>query len=436
VKRYEGPGRSLDIAADLRVSPDGSTVFVTGQSGSKGGYSDFATIAYDSSTGAKRWLARFNGPGNASDSAVGLAVSPDGTTVFVTGWSRGADDTDYATVAYDASTGVRQWVTMYNGPDDAGDAASALGVSPDGSTVFVTGSSWGSLGLADCVTIAYDTSTGTQRWVKRYDGPSHDTDVAHALTMSASGSMVFVTGSSNDASGVEDYATLAYDASTGAKLWVKRYDGPPHDPDVATAIGASPDGSTVFVTGYSTRRASLVDYVTIAYDAPTGAKRWLKRYDGPASSDDWASALAVSPDGSAVFITGNSYGSGNEDYATVAYDALTGSERWVGRYNGPGNGGDFAQALSVSPDGLIVWVTGFSDGLTSGGTHASDFATIAYDVVGGTQDWVGRFDGPAHTDDSAFALGIRPDGSAVFVTGYSVASNGWPDYATVAYAIT
>jgi hypothetical protein len=244
-------------------------------------------------------------------------------------------------------------------------------------------------------------------------------------------------GSSNDASGVEDYATLAYDASTGAKLWAKRYDGPPHDRDVATAVGMSPDGTTVFVTGYSTRPASFVDYVTMAYDASTGAKRWLKRYDGPASSDDAASALAVSPDGSAVYVTGNSYGSGNQDYATVAYEAMTGTERWVGRYNGPGKGGDHAQALAVSPDGALVWVTGFSDGPMSDGANPyRDFATVAYDTKAGTQSWVKRFDGPAHNDDSAFALAMRPDGSAVYVTGYSVASNGWPDYATAAYGIT
>ena len=44
---------------------------------------------------------------------------------------------------------------------------------------------------------------------------------------------------------------MAYDAATGAKVWVSRYDGPAHGDDFATALGVSPDGSTVFVTGYS-----------------------------------------------------------------------------------------------------------------------------------------------------------------------------------------
>jgi hypothetical protein len=40
-------------------------------------------------------------------------------------------------------------------------------------------------------------------------------------------------------------------AAPGSRLlWVSGYDGPAHADDVADAIGVSPDGSTVFVTGY------------------------------------------------------------------------------------------------------------------------------------------------------------------------------------------
>src|SRR5436190_1280747 len=56
------------------------------------------------------WLSRFNGPPNGLDVGISVAASPDGSRVFVTGDSRGAGTgRDYSTVAYDAGTGTVQW---------------------------------------------------------------------------------------------------------------------------------------------------------------------------------------------------------------------------------------------------------------------------------------------------------------------------------------
>ena len=47
------------------------------------------------------------GPFYGIDAARALGISSDGSTLFVTGWSDGgATQNDYATVAYDASTGA------------------------------------------------------------------------------------------------------------------------------------------------------------------------------------------------------------------------------------------------------------------------------------------------------------------------------------------
>jgi hypothetical protein len=86
---------------------------------------------------------------------------------------------------------------------------------------------------------------------------------------------------------------------------------------------------------------------------------------------------AATTDGSKVFVTGSSYGSTSNDYATVAYDASTGTGLWVRRYNGPRNGNDDASALGASPDGSAVFVTGEIIGSTS----SFDYATIAYRIT-------------------------------------------------------
>ena len=46
---------------------------------------------------------------------------------------------------------------------------------------------------------------------------------------------LFVTGKSKGSASDFDYATVAYDAATGAQLWVKRYDGPENHPDLIAA---------------------------------------------------------------------------------------------------------------------------------------------------------------------------------------------------------
>ena len=69
----------------------------------------------------------------------GIALSPDGSKVFVTGASPGLSVTQGVTVAYDATTGTQQWVAQYDGPAHLGDIDLGVAVNPAGTRVFVTG---------------------------------------------------------------------------------------------------------------------------------------------------------------------------------------------------------------------------------------------------------------------------------------------------------
>src|SRR5262249_2377066 len=100
-------------------------------------------------------------------------------------------------------------------------------------------------------------------------------------------------------------------AVRGTRLWVSRYDGASRGR--AAAVAASPDGSTVFVAGTVDAGAGSSDDVTVAYDAATGARLWASRYAGTGGFNA-ATAVAVSPDGKTVFVTGGT---------TVAYNAAT-----------------------------------------------------------------------------------------------------------------
>src|SRR5712691_2480556 len=291
-----------------------------------------------------------------------MAVSPGGGRVFVTGESSsgratgGHSETDSETVAYSAATGRRLWVSRYHGPGN-GSAPAAMAVSPGGGRVFVTGiaSGWGT--GPDYATVAYSAATGRRLWVSHYHGPGigpgNDYDGASAVAVSPAGSTVFVTGTSTGRrTGQSDCATVAYSAATGRQLRVRRYNGPANGLDGATAVAVSPAGGKVFVTGTSDGRTPG-EYATLAYSAATGRQLWVSRYYGPGKLDYGASAVAVSPDGSRVFVTGTSSGRTTDgDYATVAYSAATGRQLWVSRYRGYE-----AESVAVSPDGTTVYVT-------------------------------------------------------------------------------
>jgi hypothetical protein len=448
---YDGPvnghdtSRNFDYAVhSIALSPDDSTVFETGESwggdpASGGTHYDFITIAHDALTGARLWISRYNGPGNSQDQAFSVAASPDGRRVFVTGTSVGNGSTfDYATVAYDSKTGAQLWVTRYNDAANAADQAWSLVVSPDGRRVFVTGYSWGGDPASggshyDYATVAYDSVSGVQLWVARYNSSSSKEDRARSITISPDGNQVYVTGKSVDLVTAEDYATIAYNAATGAEIWVARYDGAAGF-DEATQVAADPNGGAVYITGQSSGIGTSSDYATICYDASNGAQRWASRYDGGGTPStnviDFAQGLAVSHNGH-VYVTGMS----KNDYATVAYNAASGAQEWVARFDGnapvPLNDTDEAFALVVSPDNAKVYVTG-----TSFNENTNwDIVTIGYDATNGAQQWATRFDGIEHFQDAAFALALSRDGSRLYLQGESWhnTTTGVGDLATVAY---
>jgi PQQ-like domain len=245
-------------------------------------------------------------------------------------------------VTASAATAVPGGTKLWAAAGPAGSAGS-VAVSPDGSSVYVTGGP----------TVAYAAATGAMRW------ESAGTTVTGSKTVvSPGGSAVFVTGTSPGSGGSTDYGTAAYDSATGAQLWTASYHGPGTGSDAADAIAVSPDGSQVFVTGESSNgTGSTTGFATVAYDASTGAQLWAARYDGPAAGLDDAVAVAVSPDGSKVFITGHSLGAnGISGFTTLAYQAATGATVWTQRYN-QGNRNATAAALVLSPDGSTVYVT-------------------------------------------------------------------------------
>jgi hypothetical protein len=286
--------------------------------------------------------------------------------------------------------------------------------------IVVTGYSLDSDSYYDYATVKYNAA-GTPLWVARY-GLADAHDQPSALAVNEVGN-AYVTGTSRGFDTSWDFATVKYSAA-GVEQWVARYNGSSNRSDEAYAIAVDAAGN-VYVTGMSQGAGLDNDYATVKYDA-VGTEQWIARYNGPGNGDDWANALAVDGTGN-VYVTGRSQGlDSDDDYATIKYDAA-GKEQWVARYNGPGNSSDRPSALAVDAAGN-AYVTGGSIG---SGTIV-DYATVKYDSAG-KELWVARYNGPGEIiGDRAIDLGLDT-AKNVYVTGRSTSPGPGDDWVTVKY---
>jgi WD40 repeat protein len=391
------------------VSPDGSRVFQTGVQQARG-HDTYATNAFDAVTGARLWVARSPDRRHAYSRPSAIAVSPDGSTVFVTGATNYPRQvTDYLTIAYDAATGSQRWIARFDDANHGLDSAWSMAVSPDGTLVYVTGSADYSSGHAFGATIAYDAATGQKVWQTNILGADGPNAAGLVVVASPDGSHVFVIGGRAGTTLI-----FAYDAATGSESWTDAYQSVLLSSEFFSAV-VSRDGSSLYVSGSDERGCCKSFSVTIAYDAATGVRRWESRFpDHPGPNSNEVTSIAVSPDGAALFVTGyHVYLDRSFHYTTLAYDTSDGHLLWH-RFYPEGQ----AFSIAVSPDGKHVVVTGQAFGVDSGSGATIDYATIAYDAATGAQVWRARYDDPAHGYDSARAVVIDPAGSRVFVTGY------------------
>lgn len=418
---YDGPGKGWDYPNAICVDSLGN-IYVTGQSEGPGTDNDYATIKYNPN-GVEEWAARYNGPANRSDASNALGIDSAGS-IYVTGKSQETDSvSNYVTIKY-SPDGIQEWLVRFDGWDRSHNSAKAIVIDTSGN-VYVTGRSGGLYPNSDYDTIKY-SSEGVEQWVAFYDGPERSSDEPVAIVVDRFGN-IYVTGDSEGSSRACHYATVKYD-SDGIQQWVTQYDGPGNGEDRVKGLAVDGFGN-VCVAGRSEGANTDRDYTTIKYNS-AGEQQWVIRKDGYGNSFDWATALAIDRF-SNVCVTGISEGfNSGHDYATVKYNS-GGDRLWTVRYNSPGDYDDDASALAVDAF-ENVYVTGKS-ATSNSYPYNCDYVTIKYDPDG-IQEWVVRYDGPAHLNDEATALAIDLSGN-VYVTGKSESQSMGNDYATVKYTL-
>jgi uncharacterized delta-60 repeat protein len=280
---------------------------------------------------------------------------------------------------------------------------------------------------------ALDPSFGQGGKVTTPIGPGNDS--AYALALQPDGKLV---AAGNTWNGSSDTALARYnpdgslDTSFNGNGKVTTAISP--GDDWAAALALQPDGK--IVTAGASCNGSDCDFALARYN-PDGSLDTSFHGTGEVttaigSGDDWATALALQPDGKIV-AAGASWNGSNYDIALARYTpdgSLDTSFHGTGTLTtaiGPGS--DSAQALVLQSDGKLVVA-----GISSNGWN-NDFALARYTPDGSLDTsfhgtgTVTTAIGPAN--DNAYDLALQPDGKLVAAGSSFNGSN--PDFAVARY---
>ena len=226
----------------------------------------------------------------------------------------------------------------------------AIAISP-GHNVYVAGIKYPS--PSDWVVIKLD-SLGQECWRYEYDGPGGSYDEANSIVIDGEEN-VYVGGYSTGVGTGTDFTVIKLDSS-GTEQWVYWYDGPGNYKDEITDIAMDSVGY-VYALGWSWSQSDI-DFCLVKIDS-SGQQRWVYRYNGLGDGDDYAYRFVVDDTGN-VYVCGKSWGDSVSLFTVIKVDSL-GQEEWCYHSVGPWDKGGGANCLTLDGSGAIYIAGGFTN---------------------------------------------------------------------------
>ena len=414
-------GNPLQNARGVVVSLNGS-VYTTGSEGANGNFLGFVShffagaggrLAYDgciSNDGTGGSCADIPGNGTPVQAPTGLAVSPNGGSVYVSSSATlshffaaaGGGQLKWDACASNDGSGGSCIKGPQTGSGDPFGFPTAVAVSPDGSAPNSS---------------VYFVSLGVPTGTLTLDGT-----VAHLFADPVGGQLNWDGCVSNDGSGGTCAALPGAAADTG----------PLADPN---AVAVNPSGSAVYVTAGSYATFSTGEGTILQFSAlPSGGGGLTKlvgclsdtgtngctKVSGAGAPLTNSGGVAVSPDGASVYVASgvgvSHFYADPKGTGLLSFDGCVSDDGSGGACTkGPQSGDPLAgaDAVAVSPDGRSVYVV--SAKALSWFTVAPQ-GQLTFQGCMSDDSVPGCIDPPGQSLSGADAVAVSPDGGSVYVT--------------------
>ena len=341
-------GPDLDEGSAVATAPDNSA-YVAGTTLSFGaGDRDAVLLKYDAA-GTLVWQRTFGtAPSEpflrADEFAQGVAVSPDGSGIYMTG--QFGDGSVF--VAKFNPAGTLVWQRTWG---DNGNFANGIAVGGDGSVYVAGGTSTFDIGQGD-VFVFKLTADGALVWDLTWGGFGFD--AGRDIAVGADGG-VYIAGETN--SFVANDAFLIKVSPAGAVLWERDWGAVNRDGVAgltsAFGVGTAPDGS-IYITGNASDIGADKNTILVKFTS-AGDLVW-QGIGGPGFGGGLD--VAVAPDGE-LFVSGSILADTRDPnvfggFAFVAQYSADGKKKKALVWGGSPQESASAESVAVSADGTIA----------------------------------------------------------------------------------
>ena len=287
--------------------------------------------------------------------------------------------------------------------------------------VYVASSTLNTYDNYDLLVTKYDRD-GVEVWSETYNESTSGDAIAGGITLDDSGNVI-VTGTVENGTNSYDLFVVKYNSS-GVEQWTETYNGTSTVYDGGKALVCD-DNDNIYVTGGTYESLTHSDVVTICYNS-SGTEQWISTYDNNHLHDGGATISLLND--TTVVVSGPTQESTNQwEYAVINYHIDTGNELSSTVTSSSGSTMDEFADLAIDDQENVYLVGSVKDASTGYYDYKTFKLDSDLDIV-----WEKTYSGSAQKDDVGRAVGVDDSGN-VYVSGYSVNSDGDKDILTIKY---